>query len=545
MTADQYITPRLQQILLFMLQEDKVYAVNQLAEAVAVSRRTVQRELNYMDQALKPYDLTFGSRTGIGVWIEGSQENKEKMLAALQQTDVLDMSDRIQRRKRLILEILKDRDLKKLYYYSNLLGVSEATVSSDLEAVEEWFASFRLHIVRRPGYGVTIEGSEKDYRWAMRSFIEENIESQLLQDFYENKNLSVLQMFGEASDKNIYAILDNDILKRVVSCLLSLNDKRILNLTENSYIGLVLHITIAINRIMKQEIIENNEYLMQTLNRDEDYEFAVYITRMLEKEFDVAIPGIESAYICLHIQGAKRQYSESDLRQHTMAHENEELIDIAYKMIDAYDEELSMILRQDEEFIQGLLAHLQPTFVRLKNKMMITNPLLDQIKKDYADIFEKCKNVAALLADWMQCEVPESETGFLAIHFGAAVVRIEQQAESRRKVRIGIVCASGIGISRLMATKVRKHFLNRVDLYTYGKTDLTPVVLESMDFLLRPWLSQRTAPIFSMSVRCWPDRIWMRWNGGSRNMRRHQRKWQRREPKKKMNSPFSLIRLTM
>lgn len=33
---------------------------------------------------------------------------------------------------------------------------------------------------------------------------------------------------------------------------------------------------------------------------------------------------------------------------------------------DVYDEELAYELKQDEEFIVGLLAHLQPTFVRLK-----------------------------------------------------------------------------------------------------------------------------------------------------------------------------------
>ena len=62
---------------------------------------------------------------------------------------------------------MKDKTLKKLYYYSELFGVSEATISADLEAAEEWFEPFNLKIIRKPGYGISIEGREKDFRLAL------------------------------------------------------------------------------------------------------------------------------------------------------------------------------------------------------------------------------------------------------------------------------------------------------------------------------------------------------------------------------------------
>ncbi|NLZ80898.1 MAG: PRD domain-containing protein, partial [Clostridiales bacterium] len=83
---------------------------------------------------------------------------------------------------------------------------------------------------------------------------------------------------------------------------------------------------------------------------------------------------------------------------------------------------------------------------RLKNNMLISNPLLQQIKDTYPEIFEKCSYVGKLIEKTYVYKVPETEIGFLAMHFGAAIVRVENKKEYNRKVKIGIVCASGIGI---------------------------------------------------------------------------------------------------
>ena len=41
-----------------------------------------------------------------------------------------------------------------------MLGVSETTVAGDMEALGDWFARNHLEVIRRPGYGVILSGSE-------------------------------------------------------------------------------------------------------------------------------------------------------------------------------------------------------------------------------------------------------------------------------------------------------------------------------------------------------------------------------------------------
>lgn len=462
-----------------MLKADRTISAKNLAEKVGVSKRTVQRELEYIGMSLKPYQIQFMSKTGVGIWLEGSHEEKARLLADLQSGDAYDVSNREERRKRLVLEILKDKGLKKLFYYSSKFKVSEATISTDLEAVEEWLNKYDLHVIRKPGSGVAIEGSEESYRKAIKAFINENIDTRLLQEAYEYEPDSL----DGLAKSNLGKILDDDVLKRVIRCILCMEDDRIMNLTENSYAGLVIHISIAVNRILKNEIIEKDSGWSREMPRDGEYSLALCLAQELEEEFDIRIPPVEVAYICLHLKGAKHEKIQWDEKK-TVLPESHEMQRMVNEMIDVFDPERAYLLKLDDEFIQGLLAHLQPTFIRITHDMNISNPVLEDIKRDCPEVFEKCRRVAEVMGKWIGKEIPEAETGYLAVHFGAAVVRLENRNEKFRKVCVGVVCSSGIGISRLMSSKLEKAFKERVVVKCYGKNDITPYIAGKTDFFV-------------------------------------------------------------
>ena len=477
-------SPRMKQILTVMLETDQKIPVKTLAEKAGISKRTVQRELEYLGSSLKPYHLTFQSKTGIGVWLEGSEEDKGLLLKTLEEDTRPDPTNPSSRRERLILEILRDKELQKLYYYSEMFGVSEATISSDLEQIEPWFLAHGMKIIRRMGSGIYLEGDEKSYRQAVRDFINEHIDTGMLKMAYEDDGAVMLKKIRDRKGKGIYNILDDEILKKVIDCIQNIQDPRIRNMTENSYTGLILHVTIAVNRILKGEIIEGNCEFLSELRQEEEYALAERVSQHLQEQFGVLIPEIETAYICLHLKGAKKQSAEGDVRPQAFSMEEEELMELLHDMVVAFDQPMSYALFQDEEFVQGLMAHLQPTLVRLLHGMHIQNPVLEQIQTDYSEIYEKCEQVAKVIEQRIQKPVPDTEIGFLAIHFGAAMVRLESRDQVRRKVYAGIVCASGIGISRLMMTKIARSYRDRVELKAYGRNDITPYVLEKNDFLI-------------------------------------------------------------
>lgn len=472
-------SPRMKQILQVLLKQNKEISVKNLAEQVGVSKRTVQRELGYVDRSLKKYGVSFHSRTGVGVWLTGDDGARAELAAALTESGDYDAGNREERRRRLILEILKEKGLKKLFYYSSQFGVSEATVSADLAEAEKWLKRYGLRVSRKPGSGVSVEGTEENYRRAIRAFISENIDTRTMKEAYEGGIARSYDILGRES---ISRILNQDIVRRVIDCIMRVDDPQIQTLTENSYMGLVIHISIAVNRIMKNEVIDEEEP-PQKEKKDGAYRLAEAIVSELEKEFEIEIPKVELSYICLHIRGSKHEKVEWDAAAGRTI-DSQEIRQTVNRMIDAFGGENAYLLKQDDEFIQGLLAHLQPTLVRLLGGMQIRNPVLDEIKTNYADIYERCLSVSKVLEDFTGKKVPEEETGFLTVHFGAALVRLEGRNEQIRKVHIGVVCSSGIGISRLMATKLKHVFQGRISIATYGKNDVTPFVAGKTDFFV-------------------------------------------------------------
>lgn len=525
------MTPRMKQIFHVLLRESAAVSVKYLAEQIGVSKRTVQRELESVNASLKDYDLTFVSKTGVGIWIEGSEEEKERLFAACGAGDDYDVSNREQRRKRLILEILKEKGLRKLFYYSSQFEVSEATISADLEAVEGWLAHYGLIVSRKPGSGISIEGSEESYRRAIRGFIDENIDTDIMREVYGEDGYN-FSSYKSMKKSNIGQILNDDIVKRVMDCITKMGHNKVLTLTENSYVGLIIHISIAINRIRKNEVIDYDENWQQNLWKDEDYELAKLIVEELEREFQIDIPQVEISYICLHLKGAKHekiQWNEDD----QLEIDNKELQQLVNDMVDAYDTRQAYLMKQDDGFIQGLLAHLQPTLIRLVYGMQIQNPVLEDIKVSYPDIYSRCEKVAKVLEAYTGKEVPEQEIGFLTVHFGAAMVRLEGRKEKIRKVQAGVICSSGIGISRLMSSKLEKLFQGRMELTAYGKHDVTPYIMSKTDFFISSIpMEQLDIPVIYVNPLLNEEDI--------ENIRQMIRKYERLPKKQKEADEFSM-----
>lgn len=467
------LSPKAKQIILFLLQEKDTVTAQDIANQMNVSKRTIQREMETIEPFLKGKEVHLVKKMGTGIWLEGSVECKNQLMSELLEDELYDAGNKEERQKRLILEILKAKELAKLSYYSYKFQISESTVSKDLDVVMDWFKRFDIELNKKTG----IQGSEADFRRAIRSFVEENIDTDFINEIYENED--VVNITNASKYGNLKNVFDDTLLKKIISCVLNTQEDLFESLTESAFTGLIIHLTIAIDRIQKNEIIENPMAYDETIQKDDEYKLALRLVKSLSNEFEIEIPKVETFYIYLHLKGAKHEKIEWNNNL-----DNQKIVNIVNEMIDAFDSKNAWIYKQDNEFLQGLLAHLQPTIIRLMYRMKINNPVLDQIKQEYADVYKRCIQVSEVLEKHLNIKVPDEEIGFLAIHFGAAKVRLESQKEKIRKVQIGVVCASGIGMSRLMLSKLKQVFRDRVDIQVYGKRDIDEYVVQKNDFFV-------------------------------------------------------------
>ena len=476
-------TPRIQQILKILLDTSEPVSKQEIADELGVSKRTVQREFEYLEICIKKYHLKLVNQKGKGVALRGKDEDIEKLRDSVGDEAMPDAADREGRRRRLLFELLRDRTPRKLFYYSQMLGVSEATAGSDMDALYPWLEESHLGIVKRPGYGVILEGDERDYRDAMRRFIGEIAGHS---EAYSSGDITG-EIFAEAlldaADSGIYSLLEGDIVRRVDKVLRDMGEPKILQLADSAYAGLVIHISIVIERLKQGAALDNIPQEMGNLEFWDDYELAVRILEAMEKEFEIAIPRGELSYVLLHLRGAKMAYTgeEQELPGDIG---DDRLLPMVDRMIDVYDKSIANELKEDEEFLRGLLIHLRPVFVRLSTGLRIYNPILDDIKEEYADIFEACRRAANVITEETGYEVNEEEVGFLAMHFGAAQERVRENKQYTRKVNIGIVCASGFGVARLMMTRLKDKLGDRAILKAYGKGEINKYVVSGTDIFV-------------------------------------------------------------
>ena len=85
---------------------------------------------------------------------------------------------------------------------------------------------------------------------------------------------------------------------------------------------------------------------------------------------------------------------------------------------------------------------------RMKEDMLIVNPILNDIRFSYEETFSQVQQVL----QHTQYDVSEDEIGFLTLY----VVRALEEASVKKRVLL--MCSTGIGTAQLLQTKVRRAF---------------------------------------------------------------------------------------
>lgn len=190
----------------------------------------------------------------------------------------------------------------------------------------------------------------------------------------------------------------------------------------------------------------------------------------------------------IHLRSANRSFQ-------TEYRIDEIELDIALrtkKLIDFISNKTGYHLNENDSLYEGLVSHLEPAMNRLKEKMRIYNPLTQQIKKDYFLLFMAIEEGVERF--FPEIEFPEDEIAFLVLHFGS-VLEIKKE---ETKIHALVVCSSGIGSSKMLASRLKKELpeiakfdlsslmeLKEIDASSYDMIVSTvPIPYEHIDYIM-------------------------------------------------------------
>lgn len=465
------ITSRQKEIIHMMAENhsNKPITISQIANRLDISTRTVLRDMSSIEYWLDQNDFQFIKKPGIGLMLNESLENKKYIIELLQEEKIEREYSKKERKLLILSKLLTSKEPIKSYYFIKTLKISEGTLNNDFIDVSDWLENFSIDLIRKPGSGCYLEGNEKDFRNAYIHLIYESYEEEEILNLVRNvgKNIKSNSTIEFNSEERLLNLIDKSIIKKVEKTLTHEMKALDMNLSDSAYIGLVVHISLAIQRIKNDEKIIMNPDILNELKELEQFSMAEKIGLAIAKELEIDMPMDEIGYITMHIKGSKLRLSN---KNNHFELDDVELMSITKKLIKLGEMEFGVSLTNDERLLKDLMNHLGPSICRVKMNMMIRNPILEQIKLEYFEIYKSVEKIVEFIKDRIDItHIPESEIGYIAMHFASA---IERNLLIETNINVVISCPTGIGTSRFLQTKIEKKYPNITVLETISSLNI-------------------------------------------------------------------------
>jgi mannitol operon transcriptional antiterminator len=442
-----------------MCLQSNYTTISDIASLLGVSSRTVLRELPTVESWLKSKGFSLDKKTGVGIRINGSIEEKRVLIDMINQEEGEIIYSPEERQTIIISELLKSQQPAKLYNFTRMLKVTEGTISNDLDKVDERLNKNGIPLVRKPGLGVYIKGNEKNIRKAIADLIYENIgEDGLLAMLRNNlpQHTGKIKLTKTAIKNRLLNLIDEDTIKKLMIFINSIENNIGYRLADSAYIELIVHVAIAIQRIRKKQSIKIDEKILNELKKSKEFITASELCKQISALFSIFVEEDEIAYIAMHIKGSKNQ--EVINKGNNKLIGNYELVKLSKEIIKIAESHTGQFLGHNDKLLVGLVNHLGPAISRLKMNMEIRNPLLEEVKGHNKYLYELGEKCSVVIEKMIDKKMPESEIAYIAMHLGAAIENSEASVE--RVYRVAIACVSGIGTSRLLATRIQKEYNN-------------------------------------------------------------------------------------
>lgn len=445
-------------IVKLLIENGSIKTIAALADQLGVSAKTISRHLPKVEQLLAEYDLKLDRRAGAGLQLLGSPVKKFALLERVKKKLDRKEYSPSERLSVIISRLLASREPIKLFVLSSQLRVTDSTISNDLDKLEPWFRDQGLRLLRKPGLGISLLGDERDLRRAFVRYIHEHIdEDQLLQLVQNNLTVDGADERITQASKFLLELIDEGVWRRIDRIIHAIEREFDYRLSDNAFIGLVVHLSLAVRRIKTHEEVRLDEHLLEELRSKKEFKPASELARRIGAEFELEMPESEIGYITSHLLGARNRYDAENLGSVSMT-DNFRLVKLARSVMKSAARESGRPIDKNQNLLAGLVNHFGPSISRIKMNMDIRNPLLGEIKEHYPELMTLTRKCVGELEREVGRELPEAEIAYIAMHLGAALADSEPFLNSIH--RVIVACPTGMGTSRLLASRLRSQFRN-------------------------------------------------------------------------------------
>lgn len=438
---------RVTRIIRWLLNQDEPRSTASVAADLGLSPRVVRYRLGAAEAYLRSQGATLTRRRGAGLLLEADEELRSTIRADLGEGSAGPRVYAPEERESLVLAHLlwTAPDHTSVDELQEVLEVSKASARRDLQRVEPWLERRGLPLVRRPGVGVGVVGSELAIRQAMVQLTLEAVPEDVINDLcrggYAASTLARVKL--PAGIREQLRTLPLKTCSRLVA------DSRIAwTIAQgNSELVFAIYLAVTAARLTEGKTITMDTGQQRSLIDHPVSETAGEIALAFSEALDLEVVEQEVAGITEYLLGLATLGSSPPADDPSHAGLLDELLAIA-------GEHLHPTLRDDSELRRGLGLHLERLAVRIRYGLPVHNPLLREVEERYPEVFQVAQRLGSVLGAHLSCHIAEDEVGYLTMYLSGAMER-SRLTPTRRAL---VVCPSGMATVWVLVSRIQAEF---------------------------------------------------------------------------------------
>ncbi|WP_288162603.1 BglG family transcription antiterminator [Dubosiella newyorkensis] len=463
-----------QQELFDLMDQNEFRSATYFSKQLNVSLKTVRNDIKKLDCALRKYGSKIESKPHYGYrLVIVDQEAFKNLLSEVNSKNTLADYDRNTYLLRLLLmrgDFIKIEDLCSQLY------VSRTSITNSIRQIESILEQYSLSCIRKPSQGIRIEGEEFDIRRLLcYMLLKDNYLEGLIQQETEQYWLA--------------------------HTIIELLNKYDLHLTEVALNSFINYVFVGINRMLSGKFVNLN-LNVESFNAIgiKESSFSNELIETLENKYNITYTNDEKNYILLYLGGKQMSGGGYSVESDDNFIFNREIDQLSFDMIELIKTEFQINFPNNFELRMTLNRHLVPLDIRMRYGLPLTNPMIEEIKKNYSLAYDMAIRASSVLVNHYHRSLSEDEIGYLALIF--ALQLDKDSEEFLKKSNVLIVSNVTTSAMNLFKLKYEKIFSNTINhLYVSDLMGLRNFDFSLVDYVFTtlPLTVEVPKPIFEIN----------------------------------------------
>ena len=432
------------QLLSILLDQSDYISTKKIAHDLNVSERTIYNDIHSGDFRLLLNGATVDIKQKRGIKLVADKFHRQHLQQMIEKDwlySIPQSGDFSNEVAKILLILFTSKHPTTIKSLTQQMYMSGTSLDMVIDAAKKWAHSYNIQILAKKNYGLYLQGKEQNIRLAFKDLC---FHYQNVGDEKEEKEKDRIYGPLKAQLFQIFSLeIVNAVMEIVNQSEINLNER----FNDFDYANLVTRLCIL---VLRNKIGKTVEFSADFGNEIREKLVAELIKYRLENAFHIALSSYEMNEITSYLLSTRRQGNlflpESQL-------EHSSLTKVIEKFTRLVSNSLNIDLSHDQELKINLYNHLNPAIRRIRYGIKIENPLLDQIKFEFTNVYIAVMTAIEEIEKNEHIYFDANELGFICLHIVAAINR----SNHKGNIAACLICQDGT-IASFLKSKIEHQF---------------------------------------------------------------------------------------